>query len=354
MGINSDRTGDYVELPRELPPETPRQLPRELPPETLRRLPCELSPDTPHKSAALSETHGSALPPWPALGAPSDEQLCRRLTRLNKQTQQLDARLLLYLAELDRRGLYRESACSSLFVYCVSRLGMSEDVAWKRVGAARLIRRFPALVALLAEGRIHLSGLMLVGPHLTELNHADWLRATEGKSKREIEKLVAARCPRPDVPSQIRRLPTMRTGDPLRATGAGQSNPIAPIDIAQSRENLPHTEENQRLSYSPPMASMPAAALPAAALPAMRRARGAVEPLSATSYRIVFTAHESLKRSAGDTPNASEHRLRRAHLSPSNVRVAAGHWIRLPRILWGICLQPKLCLSRKNNPPVCR
>ncbi|HEY5958765.1 MAG TPA: hypothetical protein VIV60_19525 [Polyangiaceae bacterium] len=66
----------------------------------------------------------------------------------------------------ERRRLYREHACASLFEFCVTRLGCSEDTAYKRVGAARLLQQFPVVFDLLAHGRIHLTGLMLLKPHL--------------------------------------------------------------------------------------------------------------------------------------------------------------------------------------------
>ncbi len=101
----------------------------------------------------------------------SNHLVVAQLLQLNQQNQRLEAELLLFLVELDRRQLYREQAVASAFEYCVSRLGYSEDVAWKRVGASRLMRRFPRIYELLTEGRIHLTALMLVKPHLTEANH---------------------------------------------------------------------------------------------------------------------------------------------------------------------------------------
>jgi hypothetical protein len=86
-----------------------------------------------------------------SLRALSDRELDFRLTRLTSQKHQLDAQLLLCLAEVDRRKLYLNSACSSLFELCVRRLGFSEDVAWRRVGAARMLRRFPLLFTFLSD-----------------------------------------------------------------------------------------------------------------------------------------------------------------------------------------------------------
>jgi hypothetical protein len=47
----------------------------------------------------------------------------------------------------------------------------------------------------------------LLGPHLTVDNHAQVLESARGKRKAEVEEIVAALAPRPDVPASIRKLP---------------------------------------------------------------------------------------------------------------------------------------------------
>jgi hypothetical protein len=54
-----------------------------------------------------------------------------------------------------------------MYAWCVGELGMSEDVASKRIQAARLARRCPAMFAMLADGRLNLSAVVLLAPHLT-------------------------------------------------------------------------------------------------------------------------------------------------------------------------------------------
>ncbi|HEY5961304.1 MAG TPA: hypothetical protein VIV60_32325 [Polyangiaceae bacterium] len=44
----------------------------------------------------------------------SNQDLAAKLEQLNAQKQSLDAELILYLSELERRRLYREHACASL------------------------------------------------------------------------------------------------------------------------------------------------------------------------------------------------------------------------------------------------
>ena len=104
----------------------------------------------------------------------------------------------MHLAEIDERKLYLERACPSMFAFCVERLGFSEDAAYSRILVARAGRKLPELFGALGSGRVHLTGLRLLAPHLTEKNHREVLAQAVGKSKREIEELVATIAPKPE------------------------------------------------------------------------------------------------------------------------------------------------------------
>ena len=75
--------------------------------------------------------------------------------------------MLAHLAEVEARGIHRARACASLYTYCIYELRFSEDEAFRRVSAARLVRRFPTLLDAIATGELHLTGLLMLGPHLT-------------------------------------------------------------------------------------------------------------------------------------------------------------------------------------------
>ncbi|MBK7579913.1 MAG: hypothetical protein IPI67_06865 [Myxococcales bacterium] len=94
-------------------------------------------------------------------------------------------------------------ACSSLTTRCVERLGYSEDGANKRVRVARLAQRFPQILDELASGNVHLTGLFLLSRHLTEDNVEQLLAEARGKSKRQLEELIARWSPQPDVPTTL-------------------------------------------------------------------------------------------------------------------------------------------------------
>jgi hypothetical protein len=114
--------------------------------------------------------------------------------------------VLLHLAEVEARSLHLRAACPSLYVYCTRVLGMSEDEAFKRIRAARAARRHPVVARAVAEGRLHLIGVVLLAPHLSEENAEELVAEASGKSKAEIEVLLARRAPRPDRPTRLERL----------------------------------------------------------------------------------------------------------------------------------------------------
>lgn len=136
----------------------------------------------------------------------SDSTLLRDLAALVAQDRATTAHLLAHIAEVDARQLYLPAAYPSMFAYCLGELHLSEEVAFKRIHAARAARRCPALFAAVADGRLHLSGVVLLAPWLTPQNAVELLTATAHKTKFEIEQVLAQRFPRPDPPTWIEAL----------------------------------------------------------------------------------------------------------------------------------------------------
>ena len=138
----------------------------------------------------------------------SDQTLRRALVGKAASERTATADLLAHIAEFDARKLYLPDGHPSMFAYCVGELRLSEDAAAKRIQAARAARRFPALFDAVAEGRLHLTGLGLLAPHLTEATAPELLVAASCKSKSEIERLLAERFPRPDALAWVAGLPS--------------------------------------------------------------------------------------------------------------------------------------------------
>src|SRR6187455_810168 len=161
-----------------------------------------------------------------------NSELLAGLSELARQSNVLLAQLLAHLVELEERMLHLELGFSSLFAYCVESLGMSEGSAGRRVTAARVCRRFPDAFEQVTRGELHLCALCALAPHLNPENAAELFEACRGKTRRQIEELLAARFPRPDVREQIRRLPVRAQVPP--AAGESTSAPSRAIDPCAS------------------------------------------------------------------------------------------------------------------------
>jgi hypothetical protein len=152
----------------------------------------------------------------------SDEDLVAAVTRLVGCERETTASLIAHLMEFDARRLYLGAGCQSLFVYCTDVLRLSGHEAYHRIEAARLARKFPVVLRMLAEGSLNLTTARLLGAHLSDENHEDLLAAAAGKSKRQVAVLLAKTFPMPDVPFSMRKVPAPRA-TPLSPAGLGEA-----------------------------------------------------------------------------------------------------------------------------------
>ena len=185
-----------------------------------------------------------------------DQELLHRLRGVVVKERRSTTTLLAHLAVLDGRRLYVSLGYSSLFNYCTRGLHFSEQAAYLRIEAARVVRRFPAVLARVAEGSIHLTALSLLRPHLTSDNYQELLDAACHRSRREVEDLVAAfRCgpaspPRArfDVlPSASHRDFGGRSGAGPMTNHPGSNDLLVPADGSSSRSVHFGSHESTRL-----------------------------------------------------------------------------------------------------------
>jgi len=74
------------------------------------------------------------------------------------------------IAEVERRRLYAPAGYPSMYTYCVGELKLSEEAAYKRLRVARASRGYPRVLAALAQGQVHLSGLTLLAHYINPVN----------------------------------------------------------------------------------------------------------------------------------------------------------------------------------------
>jgi 5-methylcytosine-specific restriction endonuclease McrA len=102
-----------------------------------------------------------------------------------------------------------------MFEFCTRTLSMSRGSAQRYTTAARLAVKFPQLVARVESGELHMATLVILRHHLTAENIDQLLELARGKPRYEVEELVAAVAPRPDVPSRMRKIATPRTANSI-------------------------------------------------------------------------------------------------------------------------------------------
>jgi hypothetical protein len=195
----------------------------------------------------------------------SDDELLSRLSQLLSQSRRVESDLVAHIGEVDERRLYAREASPTMFAYCTEVLHLSEHEAYLRLTAARASRKHPMLLEMLSDGRLHLTAIGLLAPHLTEENRYTLLARACHKSKRQIEELLAELSPKPDVPAGIRKLPAVSAKTP------------APT----SQSQVPDRVTFRRTP--PPAPSMPPVQRPV------------VKPLSPARYKVEFTASSELR-----------------------------------------------------------
>jgi 5-methylcytosine-specific restriction endonuclease McrA len=188
----------------------------------------------------------------------SDLVLVRNFGTLLGQERGVSAEMLAHLAEIDERRLYLPAGHDSMLSYLVQDWDVSEDSALSLIRAGRTARKFPAIFGALADGRLHLTAVILLTPHLTAETAAELLTAAANKSKAEIKRLLAQRYPRPDVPTRVEATPRSAQNDQGR---------LGQVQACETKLGLDPVE----------------------VLPRPR-----VEPLSAQTYGVQFTMDQAM------------------------------------------------------------
>ncbi len=211
----------------------------------------------------------------------TNDNLLASLRALVRESGCIEADLLVHLGEVDERKLYLARTFSSMFAYCVDELGFSEDAAYNRIVVARAGRRLPALIEAVRSIHLHLAGARLLASHLTPENHLDLLAEAAGKSKKQIDELIAKLFPKPPAPASIRKLP---------------ERSVFPLSIPST----------------PMVSTLPAVAVSMQAAPTpVRRIRNlpAIQPLAEDAYKIQFTASRTVREKVHQAQELLRHRV---------------------------------------------
>jgi len=140
-----------------------------------------------------------------SLGSLSDEQLLTHTDSIVVEDRRLTLRLLVHLHAIEERRLYLTRGYGSMFDYCTKHLRFCEPAAVRRIRTARCLALFPQLCTLFEAGDVSLTTVSMIARFLTPENAADLTARIRGKSKREVEGIIAELEPRARlIPDAVR------------------------------------------------------------------------------------------------------------------------------------------------------
>lgn len=248
-----------------------------------------------------------------SLAGTSDRDLLRKLAALASLESGTTAELLVHLAEVEKRQLFRQAGYPSMFEYCIRELHLSEGGTFRRIRAARAARKHPAIIDAVADGRLHLTAVVLLAPKMTAANAAELIAAATHKRKSEIELLLAHRFPQEDVPTRMRRIATrcaVPTSAPIVTASAAPctelgaalmappspaptmsiAGPIAAEATASvDEQHAPEHVEEMTSKVTPASPDVAPARAPAPPSPATR-----IAPLSPQRFSLKLTMSQEL------------------------------------------------------------
>ncbi|MFS4460575.1 HNH endonuclease [Bdellovibrio sp. HCB2-146] len=131
----------------------------------------------------------------------SNVELVGRLQKLARAERKITHLILLHINEVESRRLYAKAGRNSMFKYLTKDLGYSEDSAYRRLNAARLLKQVPQVAEKLEDGSLNLTQLTQVqkcireeaksGGYVTSEQTIQILEQVENKSTFETKKVLA-------------------------------------------------------------------------------------------------------------------------------------------------------------------
>ena len=90
--------------------------------------------------------------------------------------------------------------------------------------------KWPVVLEMIADGSVTVTAVRLLSDVLTDTNHEELFRAARHKSKREVEAMIAALNPQPEVAASIRKV--TRAGRSRNRSVVDRSAPLLAATVA--------------------------------------------------------------------------------------------------------------------------
>lgn len=132
---------------------------------------------------------------WDRYAVLTDDQLLKAADDWAEGDRRRTLDILGILIAVDDRDLAGRKGHPTLFRFCTERLRFSEAMAFWRIRSARAAKEFSLVADMLEDGRLNLTTATILSSFLTKENHEELLTAAAGKTRKEVEALIAAMSP---------------------------------------------------------------------------------------------------------------------------------------------------------------
>jgi hypothetical protein len=126
----------------------------------------------------------------------TDTTLHQETQKLALREREITVQLLHHLKEIEKRKLFSEYKCSSLYDYCLKILGYSESSAYRRVQSSRALADIPEIAEKIEQGLLTTTNLTQAISFFKNENvtkkedKLQILEKLEHQSKKEAEKIL--------------------------------------------------------------------------------------------------------------------------------------------------------------------
>ncbi len=204
--------------------------------------------------------------------------------------------------------------------------GFCKSSAGRRIAAARVCRSYPEAFSRVAMGELQLSVLSVLAQHLNPENATEVFEACSNKSYEQVELLLAARFPKPDVRELIRRLPSREQPITPHMGSAAQTLPVAQIPPDPPGLGL-------LVALTPPDPPGPGLPVEPASQPPPR---ARIEPLSADRFGVHFTADIEFRALLEEVRALASHAEPKGELLPLMKRALQAYRSELQKTRFGV------------------
>jgi len=185
----------------------------------------------------------------------SSDNLLKKFSVVVSREREVIVDVIIHLSEIAKRKLHAREGFSNIHAYLQKTFLYSGGATYRRMQAVKLSARFPEVLAYLSQGKLNLTSICLIEPHVTFSNGKRIIEQVLGKTKQEIEVFLADtfQVKPKQMQDKMRQLPVIKKRVPVQechseretrrisnsaAENSTENSHVEKIDGRTSKENM--------------------------------------------------------------------------------------------------------------------